>query len=967
MNFIQRIALLVFLNFNFIIIAQHPVYTQLTEKDGLPDIEFYDIVEDQQGFIWLAADKGLFRYDGKEFKNYSHPDKRGLSVFGVKLDHKGRVWCNNISGQFFYIENNKMKLFADLKDYARGQLGSYFFFKDYLVFSYFRSTFLCDLETKELRRINGLDFYNSTYKRNDTLFHFNNRYIHYSLNGDTIDGVKNLKKIDKDTGFSYLSFLFKDQQFHYSYDYNVVKKEKGFLKLEKEKELIKVELPKILQSVPIIKFYEFNNDLWICTKKGIFICEYINNHIQIKEEYFGREEVTAVIVDRNDNLWITTIRNGVYIIPNIYLKEYDLSEYATRNVSAMCKIRETELLVATTEGDLVLFNMKTGSKREVEIKRKEKIFAVVEVSENKALVSFGTYAIFLDTKKLTYSTPANANSNVKDFSIKKPNEIVKAAFAYASIISSKSGKELKRIGFKRSYTTHYSDLNKNVYVGYVDGVRMYDENLKESEVLNGVRNIFAVDIDETADGTVWLSTFKDGIIGLQEDKVIKKYTTKNGLLSNLTREIKGDGKNLWISTNSGIQILNTDTGKLKSLTRRDGINSFNITDIIPLEDKLIFSSNKGVFEVDKEKVFKEDNILNFCFTEILVNDVSQEIKTKYELKYNENKVQFNFQINGFLSEDNVQYSYKLSNEKEQDKWNVLGKNINQITFNNLAAGSYEFVLKATAKNNPNQEVIKKINLLIALPFYKEWWFLLAILFTSIGLIWYQFNKRIRNIRKNQQIALEKERLQKELVSTKLETLRSQMNPHFTFNALNSIQNLILKNDKHEAYNYLTKFSSLIRENLHLSTKNFVVFEQELSLINRYLELEKLRFKENFAYKVHVGENVEDVKIPTMIIQPYVENAIKHGLLHKKEGEKKIEIEFYLEEGVLVSKIIDNGIGIEKSREIQKANEVKKKSFSTKSIQERLSFLRDYYKTDIGVEYPKVTSGTTVIIKIPYFL
>ena len=367
----------------------------------------------------------------------------------------------------------------------------------------------------------------------------------------------------------------------------------------------------------------------------------------------------------------------------------------------------------------------------------------------------------------------------------------------------------------------------------------------------------------------------------------------------------------------------------------------------------------------EKKLFKKVNTLEFYFTDVSINDQVKEIKKEYNLKSDENKVHFKFQINGFLSEENVQYSYKLSNEKDAGVWNNLDENINQVTFNNLASGTYEFTLKATSIDDPTNEFSRTINFAIALPIYKEWWFILLVFLSGVLFIWYRFYTRLKSIKRRQDVALEKARLQKELVSTKLETLRSQMNPHFTFNALNSIQNLILKNDKQEAYNYLTKFSSLIRENLHLSTQNFVVFEQELSLVNRYLELEKLRFKENFRYQIIVGEDVEEVKIPTMIIQPYVENAIKHGLLHKKEGMKKIKIEFYINEGVLVSKIFDNGIGIKRSKEIQQANGVKRKSFSTKSIQERLLFLRDYYKTDIGVEYPEVEEGTMVIIKIPY--
>ncbi|RBW61335.1 hypothetical protein DS884_03225 [Tenacibaculum sp. E3R01] len=226
------------------------------------------------------------------------------------------------------------------------------------------------------------------------------------------------------------------------------------------------------------------------------------------------------------------------------------------------------------------------------------------------------------------------------------------------------------------------------------------------------------------------------------------------------------------------------------------------------------------------------------------------------------------------------------------------------------------------------------------------------------------NENIKNEDKLKKAYVELEDKKKnELAHLQLKSLKAQMNPHFMFNALNSIQSLILKEDKHEAYTYLSKFASLIRENLQMSEKSFVYFEEELSLLKKYLELEKLRFRDNFEYKIKGIENIEDIKIPSMIIQPFVENSIKHGLLHKVTGLKKVNIYFYQEE-VFKCVIIDNGIGIEKSKEINTLNS-KVASFSTKAIQERLTFLKDYYKSDIGFEYEKINEGTKVIVKIPY--
>ncbi|CAL2105075.1 His_kinase domain-containing protein [Tenacibaculum sp. 190524A02b] len=211
-----------------------------------------------------------------------------------------------------------------------------------------------------------------------------------------------------------------------------------------------------------------------------------------------------------------------------------------------------------------------------------------------------------------------------------------------------------------------------------------------------------------------------------------------------------------------------------------------------------------------------------------------------------------------------------------------------------------------------------------------------------------------------------ERKQSELATLQLKALKSQMNPHFLFNAINSIQSLILTDKKEEAYRYLTKFSLLIRENIKTSEDSFVSFTTELSMLKKYLELEKLRFGEKFTYMIKGANKINEIKIPSAVIQPIVENAIRYGLLHKTEGEKLLVIEFQLEE-TFVCTITDNGIGLEASKKINIENTLntKEKDTSIKAIQNRLHILKEHYKTDIGIQYEEIEEGTKVIIKIPY--
>lgn len=215
-------------------------------------------------------------------------------------------------------------------------------------------------------------------------------------------------------------------------------------------------------------------------------------------------------------------------------------------------------------------------------------------------------------------------------------------------------------------------------------------------------------------------------------------------------------------------------------------------------------------------------------------------------------------------------------------------------------------------------------------------------------------------------------LEKQYKDSELKALKAQMNPHFIFNALNSIQEYIILNKKNLASDYLGRFADLMRTYLDHSNKGKISLYEEVDSLNKYLELENLRFDNTLKYTFKVEEklNVEDVYIPTMLIQPYVENAIKHGLLHKKEN-KKIQISFTRKENNIIQCIVeDNGIGREKSQQIQEKNILQHKSFALKATEERLALLNYGNEKKIGVDIIDLTNekeesnGTRVLLKIP---
>lgn len=252
--------------------------------------------------------------------------------------------------------------------------------------------------------------------------------------------------------------------------------------------------------------------------------------------------------------------------------------------------------------------------------------------------------------------------------------------------------------------------------------------------------------------------------------------------------------------------------------------------------------------------------------------------------------------------------------------------------------------------------------------------IIAALILLSSLIYYS---RLKAKKQAEIITLELKETQKRLALEKqykdseLKALKAQMNPHFIFNALNSIQDYIVLNQKNLASDYLGKFADLIRNYLHFSDTGFISIPEEVHNLKLYLELEKLRFEDALDYHVTVDDNAnsEAIKIPTMLIQPYVENALKHGLLHKKDN-RKLSISISKPTEKIIQCIVeDNGIGREKSKAINQKRKHQHKSFALKATTERLDLLNYGKERKIGVEILDLkqgvdATGTKVILNIP---
>jgi len=200
-----------------------------------------------------------------------------------------------------------------------------------------------------------------------------------------------------------------------------------------------------------------------------------------------------------------------------------------------------------------------------------------------------------------------------------------------------------------------------------------------------------------------------------------------------------------------------------------------------------------------------------------------------------------------------------------------------------------------------------------------------------------------------------------------------MNPHFIFNSLNSIQSMIVKNDHQKASKALSKFSKLTRKVLSASREDFVSLEEELEMLNLYIDIERTRFDDRFVFNVNIDDSIDtkEIEFPPLLLQPFVENAIWHGLLHSEKEEKKLVINATREdEDTIQFEVIDNGIGLERSLEMKKNRINTRKSYGTQLVSDRVELINKNYPVHIKISKAdlngtKDNSGTKITLRYKY--
>jgi len=960
--------------------AGEPGYWHLTDKNGLPSSTVYSIIEDKQGFLFLGTPNGLVRFNGFDFKIILNPSAKSGDASDLQMDTKGNIWFSNFNHQLFvYNGGASATKLNEIDENNFNPTGKFFLdFHENLWFTNNSSIFRYDSKLKKVIQTGDSESYWQSFALNgkfgfwgatsDKMVVFD--FAPYPiLKKREIVGIPQMQGILRNIVYNPNNGFI--CQTHLKY----VNMPAGFKLLQ----LRAFPQIKSINSFGIFK----NGTVWVCTANGVAMFNANGEILNQGKLIFEGRNTSVVYEDRRGNLWVATLNDGVYMITNfdVINEIYYNSNHRENGVYSLNQYNEI-LYAGMQNGDIKIFDKgkesiwKTGQERSIlfmaQLPNTKNYFI------NGTLLRFGeqlgkSMELLGAPKGLVFigeDVYLGNNIGIYQFGLnhllhgiadREPPEMPFFIVDEKGIKNPKGKlkKQNNRI-LKGRAGRVFNDNMGRVWFSVSSGIYFIQNDTFYQLQLN--RNLDEMATDFCSDGKngVYILVSNKGVYQFVNNKTELKFKLLN---TNARRMIATEGK-IWIGTNNGVILINSQSSKFYSIKMNDGLLSNDIQDIAYYNHRIYMGTLRGISSISTD--FLPANAIGpQLFVEnIRVNGVTVNLLPGSNVfKYNANNIEFDYCGIDFQSRDQLYYEYRLIGQS--DSWVRQNGKISVTQFQGLPSGDYRFECRAFNDKGIVSKNMISLGFSIAKPWWRQWWFLLIllILFTSIVILLIRYY----NIQKRN-----KEKLESNLRISQLTSLKAQMNPHFMFNALNSIQDFILLNDRVSANSFLGKFSDLMRMVLEMSNQTNISLANELKALHLYLELEAIRFEDSMKYSVTTSENLDPTEweLPSMIIQPFVENAIKHGLLHKR-SDKKLSINFnrFTESNLLLVTIEDNGVGRREANRISQNRQKQHTSFATGATDERLKLLNKDAKKQIQIKFTDLEDadgnacGTKVEIQI----
>lgn len=919
-----------------------------TANHGLPSSYVNTSFQDANGYLWVGTYGGLSRFDGKSFKNFTVNDGLGSNqITAIIQDEKKNLWLGTFFGVTIYdglkfkniteIDGTTIERTRTLCNDSEGNIwggcmnGIWKFDKKTEKFKIFKK--LNDSTNfKSIRSI-------IEYKKGQMLF--GSGFFCYLFDGKKITQINDYKG----NPTSNTSFLkYKNRLLVGTY-------EQGWKEFDGKVLKPYINFPELEKHIVFKQIEDKKGRLWLATDSGIYIFE---NEVLIKHltkpEFLTDDLCLDIMEDSEGNMWIST-PEGIVQCKSSFIDKFD------RN-NGLLNDEIYGLFFDKYENKMFF----AGAGKTVSSFKNEKFSYQFDEIQTNAIVDFvnkdldGNYWVGIAYQGLykiengkIYKQPLHR----KECNAFIQNPINKKIWVGGrSELFEFDGKNWKIYGsdvFKGDdILDFYIDNQQRLWMGckglwMFDGKKFYDFS-KESDT----KNVLIQSIKVDNQGFMWLGGIGNGIrkIAINPDntiKLVEKITQKEGLTNENIMDLQFDNEGqLWVSSFSGVMRIDIRKPKVNGqypkrvFELNDGLID-NTWRIVPMEKdaegNIWVGTSKGAMRFRIKDMYRNNNAPKVHITNLQLFQEPIEwskenadlqpftqIPNHLKLENHQNYPTFYFSGISLSNPENIYYSYKLENLN--DNWSPLTQQ-NNISYSKLSPGFYTFSVKAMNSDGiwspPTNYSFE-----IKPAFWQTWWFRIFITMLAIAAIYVFLKNREKRINEKNQYELQ-------MTELKLKALQSQMNPHFLFNSLNSVQNYILTNRGIEGAKYLSKFSKLVRKIMENSNHQFLRFEEIIETLKMYVEIESFRFNHEFHYEFDIEEDdaLLETPLPPMLLQPFVENSIWHGLM-PKEGNKQLIIKAFRKGNYIFCSIEDNGVG-RKNNQTRREGHISRGQEMTKGI------------------------------------
>ena len=954
----RKTGILILYMLTGILYAQDPYYIRIDKSKGLPSNAVYDMYQDSHGFMWFATDEGLCRYDGKNFKTYTSAVVTSRSGTCIHEDPSGRIWYTNFDNKIYYIENEEVK--GINQNPATGTFIKYHLVHHWLFVPQIAGLDVFDVRDQKIKKTISFQGVIQVSGSSDYCFlqdSYNDVY--------RIDSSLNVLRVCRgrdqlNVGASYQSSVCLFSRNNITRKYMMCN---GQLQI--------TEYPfAYAEYMNNISFTD--NQVWICTKNGVY-----KKSLAGKEDYqhyFAGKQVSYVLKDKDDNYWVSTTHDGILFIPSLSNRFFMFNDF----VPQLLQVDHNRVWMGGKTNTILEFNL--------EDYQSKNIFSETSSHEVTCFLNDPVMNYLFVSSDLFYIVKNGTTIARLPLAAKEIQKIDNQYYSMASsgicglISTGAATGNSTWDGLHSSYGGKKLDYFSRILREVRGKSTAYDPRL---QVIYYATNagLFAASpytVREIKNRTTTIQArkvlvYKSSVLALQSNGIILEIKP-NGKIQEyplmlhediiaVNKMILRENKLFLITNGEGVYIMDLDHPTFFPQHIEEINKNEDIGDIEIWQDKYLISCSNGLLMIDVNGPQKKKQSPRLVINEMKINGQALNKGDRMAFTYYQNNLHISYSILAF----NTNLGYPLYYRINHGEWKLTPAESRELELASLRPDEYKIDFRlGTGREFPLQTIQFTINK----PIWQVHWFWIGIICILTIIAYGIYKWRVQALSKKNKLLLEKVELEKNLNKSVLTSIKAQMNPHFFYNALNTIQSFIFADDKKNASTYLSKFSKLTRLILEMSEKEMITLAEEVQALQLYLDIEKIRFNDKLNFDIIVADNIEPeiLKIPPMIIQPYVENAIKHGLLHKKE-EGRLLIDFATRNHALVVTIDDNGIGRKKSAELNTIKENKHQPFATAANQKRLEILNKHQK-NLAVEFiDKVdqagnSTGTTVIISLP---